>query len=37
MMFQKMLEQEVFEQCPNCKRILYYVAREAPAGGGADT
>ena len=37
MMFQKMLEQEIFEQCPNCKRILYYVPREAPASGGADT
>ena len=37
MMFQKMLEQEIFEQCPNCKRILYYVPREAPASGGTDT
>ena len=25
MMFQKMLGQDEFEQCPNCKRILYYV------------
>ncbi len=25
MMFQKMLRQAEFEQCPNCKRILYYV------------
>ncbi len=25
MMFQKMLRQEEFEQCPNCRRILYYV------------
>jgi uncharacterized protein len=31
MMFQKMLRQEEFEQCPNCRRILYYVP--APAGG----
>src|SRR6185503_17739815 len=25
MMFQKMRRQEEFEQCPNCRRILYYV------------
>jgi predicted nucleic acid-binding Zn-ribbon protein len=31
MMFQKMLRQEEFEQCPNCRRILYYVP--APTGG----
>jgi predicted nucleic acid-binding Zn-ribbon protein len=24
MMFQKMLRREEFEQCPNCRRILYY-------------
>jgi uncharacterized protein len=30
MMFQKMLRQEEFEQCPNCRRILYYT----PAGAG---
>ncbi len=24
MMFQKMLEQSAFEQCPHCRRILYY-------------
>lgn len=30
MMFQKMLRQEEFEQCPNCRRILYYVPAPAP-------
>lgn len=30
MMFQKMQRQEEFEQCPNCRRILYFVPREAP-------
>jgi len=25
MMFQKMRRQEEFEQCPNCRRILYYI------------
>jgi uncharacterized protein len=25
MMFQKMRRQEVFEQCPNCRRLLYYI------------
>lgn len=29
MMFQKMRRQEEFEQCPHCRRILYYVAPEA--------
>lgn len=29
MMFQKMLRLEEFEQCPNCRRILYYVPRSA--------
>ncbi|MFT3764104.1 MAG: C4-type zinc ribbon domain-containing protein [Minicystis sp.] len=29
MMFQKMRRQEEFEQCPNCRRILYYVPLEA--------
>lgn len=33
MMFQKMLRQEEFEQCPNCRRILYYTP--APVAGGA--
>lgn len=33
MMFQKMLRQEEFEQCPNCRRILYYVP--APAASDA--
>jgi predicted nucleic acid-binding Zn-ribbon protein len=32
MMFQKMLRQEEFEQCPNCRRILYYM----PASQGGD-
>lgn len=37
MMFQKMRRQEEFEQCPNCRRILYYVPREAePSGPAAD-
>lgn len=31
MMFQKMRRQEEFEQCPNCRRILYYMPPEAPA------
>ena len=30
MMFQKMRRQEEFEQCPNCRRILYYVPLDAP-------
>ena len=30
MMFQKMRRQEEFEQCPNCRRLLYYVPAEAP-------
>jgi predicted nucleic acid-binding Zn-ribbon protein len=29
MMFQKMRRQQEFEQCPNCRRILYYVPLEA--------
>ena len=34
MMFQKMRRQEEFEQCPNCRRILYYVPLDAsPASG----
>jgi predicted nucleic acid-binding Zn-ribbon protein len=36
MMFQKMLRQEEFEQCPNCRRILYYTPappRDAASGG----
>jgi predicted nucleic acid-binding Zn-ribbon protein len=32
MMFQKMLRQEEFEQCPNCRRILYYVPAPPAAG-----
>jgi len=36
MMFQKMRRQEEFEQCPHCRRILYYVpADAAPASQGA--
>jgi uncharacterized protein len=31
MMFQKMLRQEEFEQCPNCRRILYYMPASAVA------
>ena len=31
MMFQKMLRQEEFEQCPNCRRILYYVPPPSPS------
>jgi predicted nucleic acid-binding Zn-ribbon protein len=31
MMFQKMRRQEEFEQCPNCRRILYYVPLD-PSG-----
>jgi predicted nucleic acid-binding Zn-ribbon protein len=36
MMFQKMLRLEEFEQCPNCRRILYYVAPKAPAETPSD-
>ncbi len=36
MMFQKMRRQEEFEQCPNCRRILYYVPADAgPAEAGS--
>ena len=34
MMFQKMRRQEEFEQCPNCRRILYYVPLEAGPPSG---
>lgn len=34
MMFQKMMRQEEFEQCPNCKRILYYAPIEKKEAGG---
>jgi predicted nucleic acid-binding Zn-ribbon protein len=30
MMFQKMRRQEEFEQCPHCRRIIYYMPPEAP-------
>jgi predicted nucleic acid-binding Zn-ribbon protein len=36
MMFQRMLRLEELEQCPNCRRILYYVARPAPSEAGAE-
>ena len=29
MMFQKLRRQQEFEQCPHCRRILYYWAPEA--------
>ncbi len=35
MMFQQMLRQEEFEQCPQCRRILYYTPR--PAAGGSES
>lgn len=35
MMFQKMRRQDQFEQCPNCRRLLYYMPPE-PAGPGSD-
>lgn len=31
MMFQKMRRGAEFEQCPNCRRILYYIPPEAPS------
>jgi hypothetical protein len=33
MMFQKMRRQEEFEQCPHCRRILYYMPPAAEAAG----
>jgi uncharacterized protein len=30
MMFQKMMRQEEFEQCPNCRRLLYFLTKTAP-------
>jgi predicted nucleic acid-binding Zn-ribbon protein len=35
MMFQKMMRLEEFEQCPNCRRILYYVPRPSPEADGS--
>lgn len=35
-MFQKMLRQEEFEQCPSCRRILYYMRPPAKEGDGAE-
>jgi len=37
MMFQGMMRQDQFEQCPNCKRILYYVPKEQASKEQADT
>jgi predicted nucleic acid-binding Zn-ribbon protein len=37
MMFQKMLRQEELEQCPNCRRILYYVPAEAAGDAKASS
>jgi len=36
MMFQKMRRQEEFEQCPMCRRILYYVPLEASPASQPD-
>jgi predicted nucleic acid-binding Zn-ribbon protein len=36
MMFQKMRRQDEFEQCPQCKRILYYVPPEPPPTSSSD-
>lgn len=36
MMFQKMRRQEEFEQCPNCRRILYYMPLEASPASAPD-
>src|SRR5262249_51855356 len=36
MMFQKMRRQEEFEQCPNCRRILYYMPPEAAPTSAPD-
>lgn len=36
MMFQKMRRQEEFEQCPQCRRVLYYVPPEVPPAQGPD-
>ena len=36
MMFQKMLRLEEFEQCPNCRRLLYYAAAAAPRADALD-
>jgi uncharacterized protein len=35
MMFQKMRRQEEFEQCPQCRRILYYVPLDVPPPGSS--
>jgi uncharacterized protein len=34
MMFQKMLRQSEFEQCPHCRRILYYVPESVRVADG---
>ncbi len=36
MMFQKMRRQEQFEQCPNCRRLLYYMPPPEPTGPASD-
>jgi predicted nucleic acid-binding Zn-ribbon protein len=36
MMFQKMRRQEEFEQCPYCRRLLYYVPSEVASAPSAD-
>jgi predicted nucleic acid-binding Zn-ribbon protein len=36
MMFQKMRRQEAFEQCPHCRRILYYAPPEQEPGAASD-
>ncbi len=36
MMFQKMRRQEEFEQCPHCRRILYYMPPEPKAAEATD-
>ena len=37
MMFQKMLRQEELEQCPNCRRLLYYVPPARAEDASAST
>ena len=36
MMFQTMMRQAAFEQCPSCRRILYYVPAPSRAAEGGD-
>lgn len=37
MMFQKMRRQEEFEQCPNCRRLLYYVPPSDSSASSPDS